>query len=440
MKTRLPKVLLVALLGIVPAQSFAATFSQTFPEGTITYDANVKEHLARIAADDKSTLTYMAPSNEVRIKNSAIDASSYDEFKLHSPNFVLQVWNSQIKGNNIFLGDQAQVKNYNLTDPTKAASITAKNVTVGKGTITSSGSNGTKVKIDVEEVFSAGSSSGSLTNMDLSAKTIDIKAKRVASSNFKAENMSFEGVGANSPVTKSNFEATGSISLTNCNVTISEGYSLSAKSLEVTGGKLVNEGTITVGAAVMLASRSDAALMMLAGDGVSYDVVLNDADFDNRGTFTGSTLVEGGALTLAANSQSGDITMTSGEIYVTGADVETGSLTLTGGTINFSEGATVLLDENNTYDLSGATIVVTVDDVNNLGDSQLLFSGASAGSIEGLENVTVTFTDGTNPGVSGSLSVSDAGISVTTPAVPEPSTVTLSLLALSGLVARRRRK
>ena len=252
--------------------------------------------------------------------------------------------------------------------------------------------------------------------------------------------MSFEGVGANSPVTKSNFEATGSISLTNCNVTISEGYSLSAKSLEVTGGKLVNEGTITVGAAVMLASRSDAALMMLAGDGVSYDVVLNDADFDNRGTFTGSTLVEGGTLTLAANSQSGDITMTSGEIYVTGADVETGSLTLTGGTINFSEGATVLLDENNTYDLSGATIVVTVDDVNNLGDSQLLFSGASAGSIEGLENVTVTFTDGTNPGVSGSLSVSDAGISVTTPAVPEPSTVTLSLLALSGLVARRRRK
>lgn len=59
-------------------------------------------------------------------------------------------------------------------------------------------------------------------------------------------------------------------------------------------------------------------------------------------------------------------------------------------------------------------------------------------TITGMEDVTFTKLGFMNDGSEGTSGVK--GITITAPAVPEPTTATLSLLALADLAARRRRK
>ena len=210
------------------------------------------------------------------------------------------------------------------------------------------------------------------------------------------------------------------------------------------GATLTNNGTITGSSTFALMTADEQAAVILSE---TEDLIILEAGAEliNEGSIEKDILVKGGTLTLAnSEGSTQNITMESGTIYVTGQGVQTGSLTLNGGTINFADGATVALDENQTYDLSGAEIIVMVDDVNNIeGSTVTLFSGNGAGTVTGLESATFKFQDANAPEnvVTGTITDLGSGsIKVeATVAIPEPTTATLSLLALAGLCARRRR-
>ena len=73
--------------------------------------------------------------------------------------------------------------------------------------------------------------------------------------------------------------------------------------------------------------------------------------------------------------------------------------------------------------------------------SVFIYTGGSNLQLEANESITLTLT-ATNPFASGTCGtyVGMSGVTVRTEYVPEPATATLSLLALCGLAARRRRK
>lgn len=132
-----------------------------------------------------------------------------------------------------------------------------------------------------------------------------------------------------------------------------------------------------------------------------------------------------GQLTTSALTVNGDSAINANLVFAANSVLTftEGSVTL-GCTIDFGTGTTIALGEAYHSDLetNGMT---------------LLFSGVDAveGQINGLENVVVTgaFADGHL------VAVKQADNSYNIYATPEPATATLSLLALAGLMARRRR-
>lgn len=213
--------------------------------------------------------------------------------------------------------------------------------------------------------------------------------------------------------------------------------------LELAGGaKLVNNGIISGSSAYALMTTEDQAEAVLGGT-----IILNEgSEVLNAGKIENDILVNGGTLTLNQDGSTQNITMTAGEILVTGNNVQTGSLTLDGGTINFEAGAMVNLKDDATLTITkGTTIMVTVSTemLENLAGQDFKLFG---GNVENITNATFIFTDGDQDtsndvtDVTISLGGTSGSIKVEIQAVPEPTTATLSLLALVGLAARRRRK
>ena len=114
-------------------------------------------------------------------------------------------------------------------------------------------------------------------------------------------------------------------------------------------------------------------------------------------------VVDGGALEF----NGGNVTITSGSILNLGGT----SITLNGTTL-ISEGFTVMVDS-----LADATVFNVVDNA----------------ALAALDGVTVTLKDETG-------TTKTVAASTVATVVPEPTTATLSLLALAGLAMRRRRK
>ncbi len=148
----------------------------------------------------------------------------------------------------------------------------------------------------------------------------------------------------------------------------------------------------------------------------------------------GDITVENGTLSLEEAAIASDVTMNSGELNIIG-DVETGALTLNGGTINFSADSTIDLGEENL--ILGDNVAITLN-VNSLDNIEGVTLFKNSGNVSGLDKLSVTFRDAT--GAEKKAAVSFSNGSVVTGTVPEPTTATLSLLALAGLAARRRRK
>lgn len=190
-------------------------------------------------------------------------------------------------------------------------------------------------------------------------------------------------------------------------VNIDSTSTLSSDLIEVKNGSLDNDGTISA-----YTEDSVEAMLNLIGGSVV-----------NTGTIEIDTMIDSGDLTLNGGLMA-DITMNGGELYVDGYS-KTESLTLNGGTVWFSEGAVLDLQGNELV-LNGADLVLMVADDAQLSDKYTLFTNASQ---EVEFNITLVDDQGNNLG-------SATGVA----SIPEPTTATLSLLALAGLAARRRRR
>ena len=206
----------------------------------------------------------------------------------------------------------------------------------------------------------------------------------------------------------------------------------------------MNNGTVNV-------ASSEPAMLLAAGDDVTtldntedmMNITITGGQVKNYGVLNGDISVQGGVLELLAGNV-GDITMTAGEIIVQSNSI-TGNLTLNGGTITFAEGAVLTLSGDSTVALNGANVIVQVsaDTLAGLeqGSNVTLFD-VGTGTLD-FNNTVVTFVNGEDSVqaiVSGAAADSANGGQVIVNAViPEPTTATLSLLALAALAARRRR-
>lgn len=147
-----------------------------------------------------------------------------------------------------------------------------------------------------------------------------------------------------------------------------------------------------------------------------------------------ATAAEGTDITLADGA-----TLTLSSVLITeGALVFNGGM----GTVAFAEGADLSLN-GTTIDLGGTDVklgsglTLLVADVESVGDNIALFEHAGEGSE--YEGVTITFADAEGGTKSVKLARGADG-SIYTTAIPEPTTASLSLLALAALCARRRRR
>ena len=222
--------------------------------------------------------------------------------------------------------------------------------------------------------------------------------------------------------------------------TVTNSGALVVEKLVVNSGVFVNDGSIKA-----LASQADAARIMLSGNGTDFAIVINGGDFRNYGDCDENILVDGGTLTLKDATVDGEVVVNAGTVNVTSNSTLT-SLTLDADAVlNVSEGAIVTLTEADGLTIAdGATIMVTVSTemLENLDDQEFtLFSG----NVSNLTNANIVFTDNNeeteDKQANISLGSTSGSIKVdSTVAIPEPATATLSLLALVGLAARRRRK
>lgn len=202
------------------------------------------------------------------------------------------------------------------------------------------------------------------------------------------------------------------------------------------GGKFVNNGTVTN---VSPDTSGASAIASLAEDADNFLITIGTGNaYENNGTNLLNTLVDGGTLTLGAGSVNGVIRADSGEIEVLG-DCTTDSLTLNGGNITFALGAQITMaDGASLYIGDDVTFVVSVDNIHNLVGSEVeLFTNVTDTSA--LDGTTITLVDTQKQTAQVTVSAIENGFKVTG-VIPEPTTATLSLLALAALATRRRRK
>ncbi len=204
---------------------------------------------------------------------------------------------------------------------------------------------------------------------------------------------------------------------------------------------------------------------------ISGDIILDGATLSNvelRNVSYGASgqVVAGGLIEVSGNTTLSNVFIEAGELKVTeGASLvvdgalfaargelspENPDIIPTYAGLSLGDNTTLTLKGDQPIELSslsvgsGVSFVVELDDEDfaNLDDSEIKLFDVESGNVD-LSNVSFTFTNGSETkggnvtvGGDGSITVTDSY----TVNVPEPTTATLSLLALAGLCARRRRK
>lgn len=174
-----------------------------------------------------------------------------------------------------------------------------------------------------------------------------------------------------------------------------------------------------------------------AADGSGTFTVGEGGSVTQQGTAVKlDTVVDGGTITMYKGSFDG-ITMEEGKLDVRG-NVTTGALTLNGGELSINSGCVIDLGGNDLVLSDNVAITVNVLSLDDtLTQNYVLFT--NMGEVTG-SSLDVTFqTYDKTESQKAVLTYNEDG-TVTVAAIPEPATVTLSLLALAGLCARRRRQ
>ena len=225
------------------------------------------------------------------------------------------------------------------------------------------------------------------------------------------------------------------------------------------GGYAANGGTLKVNTEV----NGGGLLHVYQNATIEGDIILNGGSVIIEPTFD-----QNASLSLQEAAIVSDITVNSGELNILG-DCQTGNITLNGGDIYFGEDVTAAADSMALNDkvttvttgaltLNSGTIYIADNYIIDLGESDLVLSEnvnivLSVASLENLEGITLFETTGNTTGLEDltvtcvdkdgetkEMAVAYNNGAVVTTTIPEPTTATLSLLALAGLAARRRRK
>lgn len=218
--------------------------------------------------------------------------------------------------------------------------------------------------------------------------------------------------------------------------TIENNGTLSVAGMEVAdGGTFINNGSFNGIQEAALASEDGIAA--LDNTESMMNITITGGQVLNYGTLNGSISVEGGILELL-DGNVGAITMTAGDIIVK-SESSVDNITLNGGTITFEDGAKLTVA--NGVELNGAKVFVSVDSLEDIvsGAKITLFDDAT-GTLE-FDDALVTFVDANGEETQATVYGAATGGSITVnTVVPEPTTATLSLLALAALAGRRRRR
>ena len=212
------------------------------------------------------------------------------------------------------------------------------------------------------------------------------------------------------------------------------------ESVIIMGDITVNGGTFSLEKGVKITSAAPTSSVTVDGGTFSLD----------EAAIGSSITVESGVLNILGDCQTGNLILNGGEIFFgesavtlseeglasTVTTVSTGAMTLNSGTIYIAD--------NYVIDLRGEALTLTenvniVMSVASLDNAEGLTVFAEAGNVEGLDKLSVTLVDETGTEKKMAVSYNSDG-SVVTSTIPEPTTATLSLLALAALAARRRRK
>ena len=219
---------------------------------------------------------------------------------------------------------------------------------------------------------------------------------------------------------------------------VEKGAKLSADSITIDGGTLIN------------GSAEDVATLSLANELTTHEVTqdllttiaagsitVKSGEYIEFGKTESTITLEGGQVTLHDGASVGNIEMAGGTINITGS-TSTGALTLTGGELILSEGAGIQSSQITLSETVSIIVNVSADSMEALlngADPVEIFSS----DLEILEGATVTFKAEDHEDVKATVSQENGSVTITN-IVPEPTTATLSLLALAALAARRRRK
>lgn len=219
----------------------------------------------------------------------------------------------------------------------------------------------------------------------------------------------------------------------NTGTTIKNSGSMTMEKLTVRGGLIENSGSINAlemiiadgayigkGASAQFGCRDLTVLEGAVVEGLT--MTTGTVSIDGKVSFTNVTFgtVLNVASLMSLSSEGDALT-----VYIAqGSTINADNLTIGSGT-----SVAVVLDEGVIYEQNAPSVLFTV-------------TGSDTEKVAALEsalgnNLTV-YNDGNTEG-EGTI-VKDATGSIATTVVPEPATATLSLLALCGLAARRRRK
>lgn len=223
-------------------------------------------------------------------------------------------------------------------------------------------------------------------------------------------------------------------------VAIDEQSSFSAKNLEVyTGASITNDGTLT-----------------------ATELVLLGGSLENSGTLEADVEMSEGVFTMCDGATAKGLTATAGTVNISGKVTFTGvvnfgtvtsplmmfgsSESTTPLTINIEQGSTIKMEDVALNIGSGVIFNVDLVGDSKLDEGEALFTIDygnldSAYVEEQLNQTSTTLSHNGNVVTTiepGSLNINADGSASLQ--VPEPTTATLSLLALAGLAMRRRRK
>lgn len=218
---------------------------------------------------------------------------------------------------------------------------------------------------------------------------------------------------------------------------------MSITDVDVQSGTFVNNGTLNGTVTVnggLFVNYGPAIMLLAEGDNTAQSttqIIVNDGEARQFGTTKDSITVNGGTLTLGDNSSVADITLNSGSITLEGNATAT-ALTLNGGVVNLGDNFTIDLNGGNVILGENVTFTVNVESLEDTTQSFTLFE--NIGNAADLDTgVNVVFKDANNGTQAGKIVITDGKVTATA-VIPEPTTATLSLLALAGLAMRRRRK